>query len=92
MPGSFRAISQPPQSRLEALLRIAAVGIMILVYGDGSNPNGYINSYFNYEAQLEKRCHEKIEQNQIDDEVRAYLGRGQNKFFGLAPVYKKLEK
>jgi hypothetical protein len=93
---SFRAISQPPQSGLEALLRVVGVLVLGVLTCDLYTPHGYIETHFNnhfkYEEQLYKRVHEKIENNKVDDEVRAYLGRGQNKFSGLVPACKKSEK
>lgn len=96
MVGSFRAISQPPQSGLEALLRVIGGAFIVALTLDLYSSHGYIetcvSNHFKYEEELSKRCHEKIEKGQMDDEVRAYLGRGQNKFSGLAPIYKKSEK
>lgn len=91
MVGSFRVISQPPQSGLESFLRIVAIALItplvIDLYTPHEHIETYVNNHFKYEEQLFKRCHEKIEKGQIDDEVRAYLGREKNKFSGINQNY-----
>ena len=83
MAASFRAIAEPPKSRLELLLKaIAWIGISFVCI-DHNSSNGYVQSMLGYDAQFTRRCSEKIEKNIVDDEVRQYLGRGYNQFSGL---------